>query len=141
MSLDEKTWEEIIEIGKEACPLRAVLKPGKACPNFGPSGVCEDCTHNWRTTVSLMMKHAGFKRADVEKEREKVRRMKERIKELERKVDPLLGLIKTVARGARAVGEIGTLVVDTFVEELTRKGDGDGHGSDKDTGSKEGGQD
>ena len=136
MALDEVTRTEMIEIAKESCALKAVLKKEKPCPSFGPSESCEDCSHNWVTMVNLMMKRAKIRRSAYEAEREKVKVLTSKIEEMREKVDPLLGLVRNVARGFRSVAEIGELIIETFVNELNKrdnqgKKDGKSQGMDR----------
>lgn len=70
--MDVETRNKVVDVIKESCSLRSVLKPTKLCPYFGVSKSCLSCSYDWNTIAEEVAKAIG--RRVVAYEREKERR-------------------------------------------------------------------
>jgi len=78
---DVETRTKVADLIKDGCPLRSVLKEGKACPYFGASKTCRDCSYSWEVCADGILKLAKSRRALYEKEKEKVEALEKELRE------------------------------------------------------------
>lgn len=122
---DPETREKIVVVIKEACPLRAVLRPEKACPHFGPSNSCRDCTYDWMTVAINVRKVAKIRRASYEQEREKIKDLEEKLAASQASELVLSELVHDIGRGANAMEQARSLAAAAIEEMPEGSEDGD----------------
>ncbi len=103
---DSNSREEIANVIKRGCRLKAVLSDNKPCPHFGSSGSCDDCSYDWMTMAGEVLKAAKIRRSSYENERKKVKALTERVELLQGTVDTVFSLFGKVGEGFSSISQL-----------------------------------
>lgn len=106
---DPDTRMKVLEILKEKCSLKTVLRLDKPCPYLGPSNSCDDCSFDWMTISDSVLKVVKARRASYEHEKEKFVQLKKEHDALSNESLHIWSLIYQVMEGVEAISELDNI--------------------------------
>lgn len=114
MKGNEQMRVELSKILADDCPLKSVLKVGRPCPYYGPSGSCSDCSYHWQITVGSILEGAGIKRMSHVRLKEQLDEARNRIIEMEKERAIWLELVGDVVSGVKALLSLKRMAMGVF---------------------------
>lgn len=103
---DPETRIKVMEVIRDRCSLKTVLKLEKPCPYFGASKTCDDCAFDWMTIADEVLKVVKARRASYEREREKLSEAQGQVDVLSQEVAQNKTLMFRIMDGISALAEL-----------------------------------